>query len=155
MTNAFRITRHFLLTAAFLSIALFVISTPTNTHASSNGRLLAQADAPEQISEPAANTPTSGSDDGAPVRKLTPRGIGNVSLQALAGRFVNLFVGISGSVALLMFVYGGFLWLTSAGDDQKVNKGRSAMTWAVIGLIVIFGAYAILSALFSALGVAA
>jgi hypothetical protein len=93
------------------------------------------------------------SEAGGGTKKLIPRGIGDISLQALAGRFANIMIGISGSVALLMFVYGGFMMLTSAGDEQKVNSGKQAITWATIGLIVIFGAYAILSALFAALGI--
>lgn len=86
------------------------------------------------------------------VRRLVPRGMGDISLQTLSGRFINIMIGISGSVALLMFVYGGFMMLTSAGDSDRVGKGKKAMVWAVIGLVVIFGAYAILSALFTALG---
>lgn len=113
----------------------------------------------EECKEVGETCPPSGAASGAAEeasggpRKLQPRGIGNISLQALAGRFANVLIGISGSVALLMFVYGGFMMLTSAGDDSKVGAGKNAIKWATIGLIVIFGAYAILSALFGALGV--
>lgn len=63
----------------------------------------------------------------------------------------SLIVGITGSFALLMFVYGGFMWVTSAGSAEKVKKGKQIFTYAVIGLIVIFGAYAFLTTFINAL----
>lgn len=58
--------------------------------------------------------------------------------------FINVaqfIFGISGSAALLMFIYGGFLWLTSAGKAEQVKEGQAVISGAVIGLIIIFGAY--------------
>ncbi|MEK9152812.1 MAG: hypothetical protein AAB692_05610, partial [Patescibacteria group bacterium] len=66
--------------------------------------------------------------------------------------FITILTGISGSIALLMFVYGGFLWLTSAGNEEQVTKGKNVFTWSTIGLVVIFMAYAIVSALFKVVG---
>jgi hypothetical protein len=55
-----------------------------------------------------------------------------------------------GAVALLMFVYGGLLWLTSGGAADKVNKGKEVMVWAVIGLVVIFSSYGLVKFVFGA-----
>ncbi len=52
------------------------------------------------------------------------------------------FVGIA---TLLMFVWGGFLWLTAAGVERRIKQGMDTMMWAVIGLAVIFGAYVVLN----------
>lgn len=49
----------------------------------------------------------------------------------------RIIFGISGSVALLMFVIGGFYYITSAGSDEKVKKGKEYIRNAVIGLIII------------------
>jgi uncharacterized membrane protein YjfL (UPF0719 family) len=46
---------------------------------------------------------------------------------------------------LALFVYGGFTWMTAAGNTKRVDQGRQILTWATIGLIVIFLSYAILS----------
>jgi len=54
----------------------------------------------------------------------------------------KLILGISGSVALALFIYGGFMMLISAGNEQMVTKGKSVLSGAVIGLIIIFVAYA-------------
>jgi len=60
-------------------------------------------------------------------------------------------LGVSGVLALVAFVYGGVLWMVSAGNQTFIDKGRKAMIWAVWGLVVIFSSYAILSFVFGAL----
>jgi len=68
---------------------------------------------------------------------------GYVCLQDVIGRLIKAMFGIIGSVALLMFVWGGFLWLTAAGEERRITQGWNTMTWAVIGMGVLFGAYVI------------
>lgn len=63
----------------------------------------------------------------------------------IIGRVIRSGFGIVGSIGLLMFIYGGFVWLTSGGSSDKVQKGRDAMVWAIFGIAVIFAAYAITS----------
>lgn len=65
------------------------------------------------------------------------------NIQAIVGGVIKAIIGIVGSLALLMFVWGGFLWLSAAGDDERIKKGSSTMIWASIGMAAIFGAYAI------------
>jgi len=74
------------------------------------------------------------------------------SIPELIGRVITIFTAVAGSIALLMFVYGGVMWLASGGSSDKIEKGKKAIVWAVIGLAVIFGGYAILRAIFIALG---
>ncbi len=54
------------------------------------------------------------------------------------GRFI---LGLSGSLALVMFVWGGFILLTSAGNSKKVQEGQTKMVAAIVGLIIIFSAF--------------
>jgi hypothetical protein len=63
------------------------------------------------------------------------------SPQALIGKIINSLLGVVGSIALLMFVYGGLTWMTSAGSSEKIDKGKSILVWSAIGLVVIFSAY--------------
>lgn len=74
-----------------------------------------------------------------------------VTVPLLIGRIIKAVLGIVGSIALLMFVYGGFLWMTSAGNREKVEKGKETLIWATIGLAVIFAAYAMVSFVLGAL----
>ncbi|MFA5109004.1 MAG: pilin [Patescibacteria group bacterium] len=65
------------------------------------------------------------------------------SPQALIGRIINTALGVVGSLALLMFVFGGLTWMTSSGNQEKVKKGRDIIVWSAIGLAVIFTSYAL------------
>lgn len=53
------------------------------------------------------------------------------------GNIAQLILGLTGGLALLMFVYGGFLMLSSGGNQDKVAKGKSVLTAAVIGIFII------------------
>ncbi|MBN1584889.1 hypothetical protein JW899_00795 [Candidatus Uhrbacteria bacterium] len=53
------------------------------------------------------------------------------------GNVATMILGVTGSFALLMFVYGGFLMVTSAGDSSKVSAGKKVLTNAVIGIFII------------------
>src|SRR3989344_215438 len=68
-------------------------------------------------------------------------------INPLIKKIIDTSLGILGAVTLIVFVIGGFLWLTSAGNEQRVDKGTKTMLYATIGILVIFSSYAILSAL--------
>lgn len=53
----------------------------------------------------------------------------------------NTLFGIIGGIALVMFVYGGFTMLMSAGNAEKVKQGHGILVAAVIGLVIAFSAY--------------
>ena len=82
---------------------------------------------------------------------LDPFASGNVSVTTIIARLIQALLGITGAVALLMFIWGGFQWLISGGTPEKVKKGKETLTWAVIGLAVIIGAYMLVSTVVSAL----
>lgn len=61
-----------------------------------------------------------------------------------AGTFTELIASISdfllnigGALATLMILYGGFLYVTSAGDEQKVKAAHQTLTYAIVGLVVV------------------
>lgn len=47
-------------------------------------------------------------------------------------------------VIFIMFIIGSFKYLTSFGDQTKMESAKSTFTWAVIGLVVYLSAYLIL-----------
>ena len=65
----------------------------------------------------------------------------------------RLLIGLSGSFALLMVIYGGFMWLTSGGSSERIEKGKKVLVGAVIGLIIVFGAYTVVELILAAAGV--
>ena len=54
--------------------------------------------------------------------------------------FVSSFYGIGlgfiGGVAVLFIMYGGYVILTSQGNPQALNKGKSYIMYAIIGLLL-------------------
>ncbi len=70
-------------------------------------------------------------------------GENNKGIQIVVGRFLKGLLGISGVVVLLMFVLGGFQLLTSAGDKKKYQQGTTTLWWAAVGILTVFGSYAI------------
>lgn len=67
---------------------------------------------------------------------------------------VGLYIfGFIGALALLMFVYGGFILIMSQGNQEKVKKGTGAITAAVVGLVIAFSAYALITFLSNTIGV--
>ncbi|OGH62289.1 MAG: hypothetical protein A2848_01070 [Candidatus Magasanikbacteria bacterium RIFCSPHIGHO2_01_FULL_50_8] len=73
-------------------------------------------------------------------------------VQSLSAIFINALFGVAGSVALAMFVWGGMLWLTSAGNEKQVDQGKQIIKWTTLGIILMFAAYTLVSFLFSNLG---
>ena len=69
----------------------------------------------------------------------------------LYARIIFSFMGVTGVIALLMFVIGGLQWMTAGGAADKVKKGKDTLIWAALGLILIFSSYAILRAIFETL----
>lgn len=59
------------------------------------------------------------------------------------GRIINAALGLLGSIALLMFIYGGVTWVTAYGATEKIQKGKDIMTWAIVGILLIFGSFAL------------
>lgn len=63
--------------------------------------------------------------------------------RVIIGNGIKTVLGIIGSVALAVFIYGGVLWLTSGGNETRIKKGKDVILWATLGLVIIFAAYAI------------
>lgn len=61
------------------------------------------------------------------------------------GGVVKYVLLLIGSVTLLMVVWGGFQWLTAAGNAEKIEQGSKTMLWAIIGVVAIFVSYVLLT----------
>ena len=75
----------------------------------------------------------------------------NLTIQQIIGRAINVALGVVGSVALVMFFYGGYLWLIYGGSSDKIKKGKETLVWATIGLAVIFGSGVLVKTVISVL----
>lgn len=78
--------------------------------------------------------------------------LGNITdIPSLSGRIIAGILGVVGAISLVMFVWGGFLWLTSGGNADRIQKGKITLTWSTIGLLVIFASYALTRTVLDAL----
>jgi len=50
---------------------------------------------------------------------------------------VNIFSAIVGVVSVIMIIYGGFKYISSGGDSNKVTEAKNTIIYAVIGLVVV------------------
>ena len=78
-----------------------------------------------------------------PVTLTDPLGGKGQDPNTLIRTIISAVLGIVGSLALLMFIYGGLTWMTAAGGKEKIQKGKDILVWATVGLIIIFMSYAI------------
>jgi len=68
--------------------------------------------------------------------------LGTDDVRVLIGRVIKAILGISGALALVMFIWGGLIWMTSQGEKDRIQKGQKTLSWAVIGLAILFVSYA-------------
>ena len=57
-------------------------------------------------------------------------------------RYFLTFVGI---IAVIMIMYSGFLWMTSGGNQEKIERAKKALVRAGVGLVIIVLAFAIVT----------
>ena len=57
----------------------------------------------------------------------------------------NFLVSISGAVAILIFIYAGLMYLTVSFNPANLEKAKSSVKAAIIGLAFIFGGYTIVN----------
>lgn len=62
-------------------------------------------------------------------------------------------LGIVGSLALLMFIYGGLMFLISAGSSDRVSKAKLILIAAVAGLAIVFASYLIIKFVLGTMGI--
>lgn len=57
-------------------------------------------------------------------------------------KYLITFLGI---IAVIIILYGGFIWMTAAGNDDRVKKAKDIIIAGIIGLIIVISAFAIVT----------
>lgn len=76
---------------------------------------------------------------------------GDTSIPGLIAKAIKAGLSFLGALALIAFMAGGFIWLTSGGASDKTKTGLMTIAFSIIGLFVVFLSYGILSLLFKEL----
>lgn len=75
------------------------------------------------------------------VRPIVSPGKGIEIISALT----SLLVIFAAPLAVLFLVIGAVMYITAGGEDEKLGKAKKLILWALIGLVVIYGAFGIVS----------
>lgn len=128
MKIARRTFRQFLIVTGLMTLGLLLVN--------SLGANVAMA----QVIDP-------GTDQPALISLLTG---GQTGIRALVLAIINFFLTFLGLLAVVMVIYGGFLYVGSAGNEENVNKAKKILMYAVIGIIIIIVSFALVNAILGA-----
>ena len=75
----------------------------------------------------------------------------NSDLKTNVKNIINVLFWAIGIAAVIVIIYSGILYIISAGNSSTVQKAKTTLTYAVVGLIVAILSYAIVSFVVNAL----
>jgi hypothetical protein len=70
---------------------------------------------------------------------------GASSLSGLIILVIQFLLGFAGLISIVVLIIGGYWYITAAGNEEMSEKGRKAITNAIIGLIIVMLSYAIVT----------
>ena len=77
----------------------------------------------------------------------------DLTVSGIVGGLVNFSIVIAALVFFFMLIYGGVKWILSQGDEAKVKAARGHVTHALVGLAIVFAAWAIVKLIGTVFGV--
>ena len=88
--------------------------------------------------------------EGADVKSISECNIaqehaGSNDLMGTINIAINVVLGVLGLLAVIVIIYGGFMYTTSAGDASKIKKAKDTIMYGVVGLVIALLAYAIVN----------
>ncbi len=84
------------------------------------------------------------------LRVLFP-GTGIIGSSSLAGpnglifNIINALLLIVGAIAVLFVIIGGFWYVTSAGNEEQAEKGRTTVVNSIIGIVIVILSYVVIN----------
>ncbi len=72
------------------------------------------------------------------------------SARTAVRQVVNYFLYFLGLIATIMVIYGGFLYVTSGGEEKGAEKGKNILIYAAVGIIIILISFAVVNTVLKA-----
>jgi hypothetical protein len=69
----------------------------------------------------------------------------SLTLAQILLNVLNFLLGIVGVLAIIMLVVGGVMYLTSGGDEGRIETGKKIVIWSIVGITVALSALIIVS----------
>jgi len=79
--------------------------------------------------------------------------LGDLSISGIVSGAINLLMVVVALVFFFMLVFGGLRWVMSQGDKTNVENARNQITNALIGLAIVFAAWAIMKLIETLFGI--
>lgn len=80
-------------------------------------------------------------------------GLSNLTAGGIVSGAISLVLILVSLVFFFILVIGGLKWITSGGDEKKVAAARAQITNALIGLVIVFAAWAIMKLIGTVFGI--
>ena len=77
------------------------------------------------------------------VNDLTGTELGTKDLEDTISGIINIVLGFLGIIATIIILLGGFKWMTSQGNTDKVDEAKKLIGAGVVGLVIVLASYAI------------
>lgn len=68
---------------------------------------------------------------------------GALTISQIVTNALNFILSIFGILAVIMLVVGGMMYLSSAGDEDRIDTAKKTIKWAIVGIVVSFSAVVI------------
>ena len=75
----------------------------------------------------------------------TNSGFADKNIYELSTTIINAALSFIGIIALAYIIYGGYLWMTAGGNEEKVEKSKEILIAASIGMAIVLAALAIVN----------
>ncbi len=98
----------------------------------------------------AAQTPGSEIELGAPAAFAS---LGKINVSNLVSFLVTAVLIVASLVFFFILVISGIKWITAGGDENKVKAAKAQITNALIGLVIVFAAWAVINLLGTIFGI--
>lgn len=76
-----------------------------------------------------------------------------LTLEGMVKGFIGVTLAVAGLAFFFILVFGGIQWILSGGDKAKTEAARNKITAALVGLVIVFSAWAIITLIKSLFGV--
>ena len=70
--------------------------------------------------------------------------LGGLTVPRIVSGMINLVLVVAAIVFFFILVIGGIRWITSGGDKANTEAARNQITAALVGLVIVFAAWAII-----------
>lgn len=83
------------------------------------------------------------------IQAAFPTNLRDMDVAELSRTIINWALYLAAIIAVIFIIYGGFMYITSAGNDAQAGKGRATLVNAIIGLIIIILSYVIVQVVYN------